>query len=126
MAYVNYNPNPVGARVCDANVRVISKVLDMGWQSAYLTLTMNGFSMGDMPSSDSVLGATLRQHGFFRKSIPDTRQDYTAADFCLDHPEGVFVLGFGKHNVAVVDGDIYDSWDCSTEIPQYYWQKGEK
>jgi hypothetical protein len=87
---------------------------------------INGFQMGDVPSSDSVWGATLRQNGFYRKSIPDTCPDcYTAKDFCEDHPQGVYVLGFGGHVATVKDGDLFDSWDSSNEIPQYYWYKEE-
>ena len=77
-----------------------------------------------MPHSNSVWGAVLRQHGFYRASLPDDLpMDYTAEDFCMDHPEGIYVLGFGRHVATVVDGDIYDSWESSHEIPQYYWEK---
>lgn len=124
--YREYNPNPVGRRVGDCAVRAISKALDIDWETAYLKNIINGFQMGDVPSSDSVWGATLRQNGFYRKSIPDTCPDcYTAKDFCEDHPQGVYVLGFGGHVATVKDGDLFDSWDSSNEIPQYYWYKEE-
>ena len=124
--YREYNPNPVGRRVGDCAVRAIAKALDIDWETAYLKLIINGFQMGDVPSSDSVWGATLRQNGFYRKSIPDTCPDcYTAKDFCEDHPQGVYVLGFGGHVATVKDGDLFDSWDSSNEIPQYYWYKEE-
>lgn len=122
--YREYNPNPVGRRVGDCAVRAIAKALDIDWETAYLKNIINGFQMGDVPSSDSVWGATLRQNGFYRKSIPDTCPDcYTAKDFCEDHPQGVYVLGFGGHVATVKDGDLFDSWDSSNEIPQYYWYK---
>lgn len=124
--YREYNPNPVGRRVGDCAVRAIAKALDIDWETAYLKNIINGFQMGDVPSSDSVWGATLRQNGFYRKSIPDTCPDcYTAKDFCEDHPKGVYVLGFGGHVATVKDGDLFDSWDSSNEIPQYYWYKEE-
>ena len=124
MAYVYYNPNPTARSVGDCAVRAIAKALNMGWESAYITLTMNGLQMGDMPSSDSVWGASLRQHGFYRKAIPDTCPTcYTARDFCEDHPKGIYVLAFGGHVATVIDGDLYDSWDSSMEIPQYVWYR---
>lgn len=126
MAFVEYNPNPVGRHVGDCSVRAIAKALNIDWETAYATICANGFSMGDMPSSDSVWGAVLRQNGFYRKAIPDTCPDcYTASDFCLEHTEGTFVLGFGGHVATVVDGDIYDSWDSSQEVPQYFWYEKE-
>lgn len=124
MAFVEWNPNPVGRRVGDCAVRAIAKALNIDWETAYTTIAANGFSMGDMPSSDSVWGATLRQHGFYRMSVPDTCPDcYTVTDFCNDNPKGVFVLGFGGHVATVVDGDLYDSWDSSSEIPQFVWYR---
>ena len=126
MAYIPYNPNPVGRTVGDCSVRAISKALKIDWETAYIAIVMNGFSMGDMPSSDSVWGATLRQNGFFRKAISNTCPDcYTAEDFCKDHPYGTYVLGFGGHVATVVNGDLYDSWDSSQEIPQFYWYEQE-
>ena len=117
-----YLNNPVGRKVGDCAVRAISKALDMGWEAAYIALTINGLSMGDMPSSDSVWGATLRQHGFKRENIPnECPQCYSIEEFCEDHPIGTFVVGTGGHVVTVIDGDYYDSWDSGKEIPQFVW-----
>lgn len=124
MAYKEFNPNPVGRKVGDCAVRAIAAALDMGWEAAYISLAMNGLQMGDMPSSNSVWGALLRQYGFKRTSIPDTCPNcYTAEDFCEDNPEGVFVLSFGGHVATVKNGTLMDSWDSSAEIPQYVWYK---
>lgn len=125
--YIEYNPNPVAVKVGDCSVRAIAKALNMGWEAAYIALVMNGLQMGDMPSSDAVWGALLRQHGFKRKAIPDTcPQCYTAEDFCEDNPTGTYVLAFGGHVATVVDGNLYDAWDSSNEIPQYVWFKEEE
>lgn len=122
--YIYFNPNPVGRRVGDCAVRAVAKALDIPWEDAYAKIATNGYRMGDMPSSDSVWGAVLRMNGFYRKSIPNTCPEcYTAEDFAKDHPRGVYVLGFGNHTCTIVDGIIYDSWDSSQEIPQFYWYK---
>lgn len=124
--YLEYNPNPVGRRVGDCAIRAIAKALDIDWETAYSLIVANGYAMGDMPSSDSVWGAVLRQNGFYRESIPNTCPDcYTAEDFARDHSKGVYVLGFGGHVATVKDGNLYDSWDSSKEIPQFYWYKKE-
>lgn len=125
--YEYYNPNPVGRRVGDCAVRAVAKALGISWEDAYAKIVTNGYRMGDMPSSDSVWGAVLRQKGFYRKAIPNTCPDcYTAEDFMYDHPEGVYVLGFGGHVATIIDGTLFDSWDSSLEIPQFYWYKEEK
>lgn len=126
--FTEYNPNPAGRRVGDCAVRAVAKALDTDWETAYIMLTTNGFMLGDMPSSDGVWGSTLRQHGFERESIPNECPDcYNATLFMAEHPIGTYVLGFGGHVATVVDGILYDSWDSSMEIPQFYWhKKGEE
>lgn len=124
--WIKYNPNPVGRSVGDCSIRAIAKALGIPWEESYAMVATNGFSMGDMSSSNSVWGAVLRQSGFQRSSIDNACPDcYTAEDFCKDHPSGTFVLGFGNHVATVVGGDLYDSWDSSKEIPQYFWHKGD-
>lgn len=122
-----YNNNPTQRRVGDCAVRAVSVALDTDWETAYDLIADAGYQIGDMPSSDSVWGAVLRQHGFYRAAIPNSCPDcYTAGDFAQDHPRGTFVLGFGGHVATVRDGWLYDSWDSTREIPQYYWfLKGE-
>lgn len=120
--WVEWNPNPSGRRVGDCAIRAVAKALDISWEKAYADIVAKGFAMNDMPSSNSVWGSVLRQHGFYRDVIPNSCPDcYTAEDFTKDHPEGIFVLGFGNHVATAVDGNIYDSWDSTQEIPQYYW-----
>lgn len=122
-----YNPNPLSRRVGDCAVRAVSKALGQDWETTYAMITANGYAMGDMPSSDAVWGATLRQNGFYRDAIPNTCPDcYTAEDFSRDHPVGTFVLAFGGHTATVKDGDLYDSWDSSQLIPQYYYYRKDE
>lgn len=124
--WIKYNPNPTGRTVGDCAVRAVSAALGIDWEEAYNLIADAGYNMGDMPSSNSVWGAVLRQHGFYRAAIPNTCPDcYTAADFANEHPVGIFVLGFGTHVATIVDGNLYDSWNSLNEIPQYYWYRKE-
>ena len=122
--WIKYNPNPTGRSVGDCSVRAIAKALDIDWEEAYALIAANGYAMGDMMSSDSVWGSVLRQNGFYRESIPDSCPlCYTAKDFARDNPEGIFVLGFGGHVATIVDGNLYDAWNSSNEIPQFVWYR---
>lgn len=124
MAWIRFLNNPTGRNVGDCAVRAVSKALGISWEAAYIMIASNGFSMGDMPSSDSVWGSVLRQNGFYRKAIPNTCPDcYTAEDFAQDNPIGTYVLGFGGHVATIIDGYLYDSWDSSKEIPVYVWYR---
>ena len=124
LVWQRFNNNPTGRKVGDCAVRAVSVALNVDWETAYLLIAKAGYVMGDLPSSDSVWGAVLRQNGFYREAIPNSCPDcYTAEDFCRDHPEGTYVLGFGGHVATVVNGKLYDSWNSSEEIPIYYWYR---
>lgn len=125
--WIEFQNNPVGRKVGDCAVRAISKALNMGWEAAYIALVINGLQMGDMPSSNSVIGATLRQHGFRRKNLPDDCPAcFTIADFAEENPKGVYVAGTGNHVVTIIDSNWYDSWDSGSEVPQYVWYRASE
>lgn len=119
-----YNPNPAGRAVGDCAVRALTIALDLPWEEAYAMMTANGFSMGDMPSSNSVWGAVLRQHGFKRFNLGDACPDcYTFEAFAKENPVGVFVLGTGTHVATVKDGVLCDAWDSGKEPVEFVWYK---
>ena len=122
--WVYYNPSPSGRNVGDCSIRAVAKALNTDWETAYAMIASAGYWMNDVPSSNAVWGSVLRKNGFMRSVIPPTCPDcYTAADFARDHTTGTYVLGFGNHTATVKDGRLFDSWDSSMEIPQYYWEK---
>lgn len=122
-----WNPSPAGRNVGDCAVRAVAKALGVDWETAYVMITMAGYQMNDMPSSNAVWGAVLRKRGFYRHTVPNECPDcYTIGQFADDHPDGVFVVGTGNHVVAVVDGVIWDSWDSRSEIPVYYWSEEDE
>lgn len=131
MIWQKYNPNPAGRSVGDCAIRAIAKALNVDWEKAFAMIVSNAYQMADMPSSNSVWGSILFQNGFERHTIESSCPDcYTAEDFINDCPNGIYVLGFGNHVATVVVKDgrqiLYDSWDSSQEIPQYYWSKVEE
>ena len=122
--FIFYNPNPSEKLVGDCVIRGIAKLEGLSWEEVYLGISLKGFELCDMPSSNSVWGAYLRSKGYKRYGIPNTCPDcYTVSEFASDNPFGKFLLATGTHVVAVQDGDYYDAWDSGKEIPAYYWKK---
>lgn len=122
--YVKYNSNPNKYRVGDCVVRAISTALGRDWADVYMELAELGLEMGDMPSSNHVWGTYLYKMGFDVKLIPNFCPDcYTVREFARDHPHGTYILGTGKHAVAVVDGGYIDAWDSGNEVPIYYFTR---
>ena len=126
MCYVEENLNPNHKRVGDCVIRAISKALNQEWVQTYIDLCIQGYLMSDLPSANQVWGAYLKGKGFKRDIVSDECPDcYTIADFCYEHPTGTYVIGTGTHAVCVIDGNVYDTWDSSGEVPIYFYYKGE-
>ena len=117
--------NPRGKAIGDCAVRAISAALGLSWYEAFDLLTAEAKRQADMPSADSVWGAVLRSNGFTRHALSNYCPNcYTAADFILDHPKGVYVLAFGGHVATVRNGVLLDSWDSLMETPIFYYKEG--
>jgi hypothetical protein len=122
--WVYYNPNPIRRDpVGDCTVRALSKALDIDWEQAHVILDYNSYMMGDISNANAVMAAVLRKEGFYMEVAPECPMCYTAEMFCEDHPYGIFVLGFGNHVATVIDGEVWDAWDSTQEIPIYYFYK---
>lgn len=126
MSYRYYNANPDKKHVGDCVIRAITKALSQAWEPTYIDICMEGLIIHDMPSSDNVWGSYLYKKGFRRSIIPnDCPLCYTIRDFSNDHPSGTYILVTSDrdHIVCVKDGDVFDTFDSSDEVPIYYWRK---
>lgn len=123
--YVYYNPNPTGrTTVGDCSVRAISKALNVSWDEAYDLLSDAAKGMGDMPSANSVIGAVLRMHGFYRENLPNFCPNcYSIKSFARDNPVGTYVVGTGDHVVCIKNGDWFDSFNSADMIPIWFWTR---
>lgn len=124
MAYQYFNSNPAGNFVGDCVIRAITKVVDQSWDKVYVDICLKGLSLYDMPSSNRVWGAYLKDIGFDKYVIPNTCPEcYSVIDFARDNPYGNYILGTGSHVIAVSNGDYYDTWDSGDETPIYYFKR---
>ena len=123
MSFIFFNPNPKGF-VGDCVVRAIAKAQDISWYKAYSDLALQGFAMCDMPSSNAVWGNYLMSNGYRRYVIPNTCPDcYTVKQFCIDNPQGKYIVCTGTQTVCVKNGSYYDSWDSGNEPIIYYYSE---
>lgn len=121
-----FNPNPLAVRTRDCVIRAMCAVLGISWDDAFDLIAERAKQMGQTMDDNSVYGSILRQYGFYKAVVNHTCPDcFTARDFCLEHPVGVYVLGFDGHVAAVIDGKIWDSWDSSDLTVAYYWGEQE-
>ena len=80
--------------------------------------------MADLPNSNAVWSSYLKKRGFKKDIIPNACPDcYTIEDFCEDNPYGIYVVCTGSHVATIIDGNLYDAWDSSREVPTFYFYK---
>lgn len=117
-----WNPNPGGARVGDCAVRAVAKALGEDWETAYLSLCVEGLLHHDLPSANAVWGRHLIRNGFHRGLV---RED-TVKAFGQAHPKGTYVLALSGHVITMCDGDYYDTWDSGECQPLYCYYKEDE
>lgn len=122
--YIPYNPNPEGRATGDCVIRAISKLTGNDWERTYIGVCLQGLLLHDMPEQNYVWSEYLYHQGYIRDVIPNTCPNcYTVKDFCIDNPQGSYLLAIQDHVVAVIDGNYYDAWDSGNEVPLYYWRR---
>lgn len=122
--YQYVNPNPRGKSVGDCTVRAIALATDQDWDKVYFDLCIQGYMESDMPSSNSVWGKYLTDHGWQYHRLQDTCPFcYTVKDFAEEHNIGTFIVGTGSHVVCVKEGDWMDAWDSGDKVPLFYFER---
>ncbi len=122
--YQYYQPNPRQIRTDDCVIRMLTKALNVDWETASIYAVIQQIRDADIFTKNYVWGNLLLRNGYTRHAIPDTCPScYTVKDFCRDHALGMFALGTGDHTLMVVDGDYYDSFDSGDMVPIVYYRK---
>lgn len=122
--WIKANPNPNGKNVGDCTVRAISLATEQPWEKVYLDLCLQGYILGDMPSSNDVWSTYLTERGWKYHRLQDTCPFcYTIQDFAIEHNEGIFIVGTGSHVVCVKEGDWMDAWNSGEKIPLFFFVK---
>lgn len=118
--YIHFNGNPCGISIGDCVIRAISIVTGYSRYKVYAGLCLQGFPCTIWGNSNAIWADYLKCIGFRRYTVYGKQ---TVEDFSNVHPHGRYIIGTGTHAVAVVEGNIIDSWDSSQEIVQYYFTK---
>ena len=133
-AYKYYNANTRNNDVGDCVKRAISLALGRDYDevSAELNKLKRELHV-DAFNLPYVYSRYLRKFNIVPKSLNPTAENaVTESEFAAAHPSGTYILEVGKakltsyskfkqyppsdHLVAVIDGDIYDSWDSSDDV----------
>lgn len=123
--FIKENLNPTGKSSTDCVVRAIMKATGQTWAKTYQDLCEVGLKEFDMPNSKKVWSKYLEQQGYVKQKMPrfpnNTR--YTLEEFAKEYKKGTYIIKLAHHVTTVIDGHIYDSWDCSHKSVGNYWSK---
>lgn len=122
--FIKFNENPCGKTTGDCVIRAISIVENKPWKKVYLALCVEGYEECTFGDDNKTWEKYLKSIGYRRFNLPNT-PGYKISTFAESHKEGKYIVGTGSHVVAIVNGDIIDSWDTSDETPLYYFSKAD-
>ena len=121
--WIYANPNPKNKQVPDCVIRAICIALNKPWLE--VSDELYGFARREysVTCDDHVWGYYLYSLGFEPFLLPFTcPKCITIDEFTKYYPKGRYIIGTGKHAVAIIDGNYYDSWDSGNEIPSFFWR----
>lgn len=135
--FVYFNPNPSYKpfkngkdkiwTIEDDNVRVICKLLDCSWEDAFNIISNKAKSMYDVMSSKKVFKEIIEDDNkmvmtsFGKPKMNEKRP--TVEEFCNEHQFGTYILNLASKVVIVIDGQLYDTEDCSKSSVYSWWTK---
>lgn len=116
-----YNCNPKGRIVDDCTVRAISLAENKTWYETYDTLSLvakeAGTILDDVTLIDSYLNSKYESICF--KCNGDR---ITIKEFVQNNNIGTYLITMQNHITCVINGTIYDTWDCSNKRIWSVWK----
>lgn len=110
-----YNANPLGRKVDDCTVRAISLATNTSWDETYIQLSeyarLQGITFSEIVFINDYL-SELYERYCYDKNIE------TVSDFLKLKKPGRWLITMSGHITCVIDGIIYDTFDCSD---RYVW-----
>lgn len=115
--YKYYNANPFKNKVFDCTTRAISLAENTSWDYTYNKLSNLAREQGQMMDSVEFIEDYLD-----RRYPRQCHYSKTIEEFIDEHPYGVYLCTMTGHITCVIDGCIYDTFDCGDRIMRCAWK----
>ncbi len=128
--YKYYQPNEKDLKdnYGDCTIRALSKALGLSWLETFDLMipycreyqTPNIFNVDSKTERE-----ILDRLGFDYYGISNKKgmKRPTVSSFAREHKKGTYILNVANHEVAVVDGVYYDTWDSGHKSLYGYYEK---
>ena len=125
-SFQKVNSNPGKRKRSDCVVRALSLACRVPWLGVFDDLTLLARQIYAMPNEKDVYSDYLRFKGWVKQPMPrfadNTR--YTVREFAAKYSRGTYVLSVANHLTVIIDGTLYDTWDCGGKSVGNFWSKG--
>ena len=116
--YKYYNANVHNNFVNDCVIRAISTAENKSWSDTYDDLSRiakkNGILLDDVNFVEPLLD--------YRYDRVETYPDETVGDFVERCYDGVYLVTMPNHITTVIDGIVYDTFDCRDRLLWSAWK----
>lgn len=111
--WIYYNANARGNNVNDCVVRAISKAEGKTWDETYEELSIiaqeEGILLDDVSFVEHYLDKRYKRQCHYAKTV---------GEFVSEFKKGTFLVTMPGHITVVIDGILYDTFDCR---PRRMW-----
>jgi hypothetical protein len=123
MSYIKFNNHPKGLNTSDCVVRAISKAFDNDYLETRRELNRVKRELGFKSYKDTKF---LYKHleAYERIILKAVRGEprIKGYDFTEMYPKGTYILKMAGHISVMIDGVIYDTWDCRYRTVYTAWK----
>ena len=121
MTYQYYNNNPQQRHIDDCTLRAISLLTNRDWHSVFEELSY-------LANKDSLMMDSVE---FIEDYLDDRyprecHYSKTVGEFAKEFPIGKYAVTMPYHITVVIDGVIYDTFDCSDRTMRCAWKIEEQ
>lgn len=117
MSYKYFNANTNGNFVNDCTIRAISLAEGKSWQRTYDELSeiagRNGIILDDVNFIEPLLDSRYKR---------ECVRNSTVGEFAKRHPEGTYLITMRGHITCLIDGTIFDTFDCRDRLMWCAWE----
>ena len=115
--YKYYNANSKGNFVNDCVVRAIAVAEKKSWDEIYDKLSDiaqdEGISLDDVEFVEGYLDKRYRRVCHYSKTV---------GEFIDEYPKGTFLVTMDGHITVIIDGVLYDTFDCRNRRMFCSWE----
>lgn len=121
--FIEKNIHPQGKIVGDCVVRAYALALNKDYMEARKELNRLKRKLNFRSYKDRSFLKELYKN-YEKLSFP-AQKGYSRMNgftFMLDYPKGTYILNMARHHTVCIDGNIYDTWDCTDKCVYNAWR----